>query len=242
MTAAVFVLTHAPNELPGTIADVLAQRGIPTRTIRAYAGDAVPSDLDGALGLVVMGGPQGVYEADRYPFLRNEMRLVERAIAAQKPVLGVCLGSQLLAAALGGEVRPGPSKEIGWEKVTLTEAGLKDPLWKGIESSFTALHWHGDVFTLPAGAVSLARSDRTEHQAFRYGPLAYGILFHLEMTAPLVAGMLRAFGDEARAAGVDPDGILRGCVDHLAALVARGKDVFASWAALLGREPEPSTL
>jgi GMP synthase (glutamine-hydrolysing) len=238
MRPSVLVLTHAPNELAGTIGEVLVQRGVPMRTIRAYAGETVPSDLEGVLGLVVMGGPQGVYEADRYPFLRDEMRLIERAVALSKPVLGVCLGSQLLAAALGSEVRPGPSKEIGWAKVRLTEAALRDPLFKGIESSFTAFHWHGDVFTLPPSGVSLARSEKTEHQAFRYGAAAYGVLFHIEMTAALVAGMLSAFGDEARAAGVEPDAIVRGCDDNLPALVARGKDVFASWAALLGRERE----
>lgn len=101
----------------------------------------------------------GVYEQDRYPFLSEEIRLIETALKQEKPLLGVCLGSQLLAAALGVKVTKGRKKEIGWHPVNLTDAATTDPLWGGVKSPFVAYHWHGDTFELPRAAVSLASSN-----------------------------------------------------------------------------------
>ena len=150
----------------------------------------------------------GVYEADRYSHLRDELRLIEAALHAQVPIIGVCLGSQLLAAALGARVYPAPQKEIGWYDVYLREAARTDRLWRGVAPTFTPLHWHGDVFDLPAGAVALASSALTEHQAFRYGDGAYGLLFHLEMGRRQIAAMVETFRDEVVGAGVAPETIL----------------------------------
>jgi GMP synthase (glutamine-hydrolysing) len=119
----------------------------------------------------------GVYDAPRYPFLSAEMRLIEDALRRDKAVLGVCLGSQLLAAALGAQVVKGRQKEIGWHPVNLSPDAVSDPVWYQVAPSFMALHWHGDVFNLPAGAISLASSALTEYQAFRYGRSTYGFLF-----------------------------------------------------------------
>jgi GMP synthase (glutamine-hydrolysing) len=175
----------------------------------------------------------GVYEAERFPYLRDEMKLIEQALEKGCPVLGVCLGSQLLARVLGAEVKKGPRKEIGWHRVTLTEDGLLDPLFKGLESSFVAFHWHGDVFDVPAGAASLARSEVTSCQAFRHGTSAYGVLFHMEVTADIVAAMVQAFPEDMREAGVTAEGILDDAADHLASLAERGSRVFAGWADLV---------
>src|SRR5262249_22554762 len=137
------------------------------RYVRSFAGKPVPQTLDDA-GLIVMGGPMGVYEADRYPFLRQEMALIERAVGDGKPVLGVCLGSQLLAAALGADVYKGPQKEIGWYPITLSEAGARDRLLAGVPRTFIGYSWHGDVFAVPPGATGLASSELTACQAFRF--------------------------------------------------------------------------
>jgi len=175
----------------------------------------------------------GVYEQARYPFLRDEIHLINDALRAEKPVLGVCLGSQLLAAALGAAVRKGPQKEIGWYPIRLTAPAQRDALWKGERPSFTALHWHGDVFDLPGGALSLASSDLTPVQAFRYGRNAYGFLFHLEMSRTMIDQMVEGFSDELREAGVEGSKILLGAGDHLGLLQSIGKTVFQRWCEFI---------
>ncbi|MBI5395725.1 MAG: gamma-glutamyl-gamma-aminobutyrate hydrolase family protein [Verrucomicrobia bacterium] len=229
----VYAIQHIHCETPGLIADALAAHDIALAHVRPFAGDAIPPTMGHAAGLVVMGGPMGVYEQDQHPFLRDEIELIQQALRDGKPVLGVCLGSQLLAAALGAPVTKGQQKEIGWFPVTLTRDGARDPLLAGVPASFTALHWHGDVFELPRGAVSLASSALTTHQAFRHGTNAYGFLFHMETTAPLVEGMVRNFGDELRDAGVNGDDILARASEHLHTLQHAGRAVFARWAALV---------
>jgi len=219
----VIVLQHVPQEPPGAIADALTGAGAKLRFVRPYAGDHVPSSLEGASGLVVMGGPMGVYEADRYPHLRDELRLIEAALRDNIPVLGVCLGSQLLAAALGAAVRPSGRQEIGWHSIRLTDAARSDPLWTGVAPEFMGFHWHGDIFDLPQGAVSLAASTLSTHQAFRSGR-AWGVLFHVEVSRAMVEGMVEAFaGERAILAGINP---------HLPDLERIGRTVFNRWAAL----------
>jgi GMP synthase (glutamine-hydrolysing) len=240
-TPSVLVLQHAGPEGPGTIAQELAARAIAMRVVRSYAGEMVPKDLGNAHGLVVMGGPMGVYEVDRHPFLRDEMRLIERTIREDRPVLGVCLGSQLIASALGAEVTRGEQKEIGWYPIKLTDRALEDPLWKGVESSFVALHWHGDVFSLPSGATALASSALTPYQAFRYGKAVYGVLFHMEMTEAIVAAMVHEFTGELTEAGLSGEAILRGGREHLPALEQRGRRVFDGWASLVEAAASPGS-
>ncbi|MAG36049.1 MAG: hypothetical protein CL878_07385 [Dehalococcoidia bacterium] len=227
----VIVLQHVAPEGPGTVAVSLADRGIDTRLVRIDTGQVVPSAFDGAAGLVVMGGPMGVYELERYSHLRRELRLIEAALKARIPILGICLGSQLLAAALGARVYVGPQKELGWYEVRLRDAAREDRLWRGVARTFTPLHWHGDVFDLPSGAVALASSALTEHQAFRYGDNAYGLLFHLEMERPQIEAMVDTFRDEVVGAGQLPEAILADTAAHLPQTKEVGAVVFGSWAA-----------
>jgi GMP synthase (glutamine-hydrolysing) len=203
------------------------------RLVRVDRGELVPTSLAGARGLLVMGGPMGVYEADGFPHLRDEMRLVERAMADGVPVLGVCLGSQLVAAALGARVVRAPVREIGWREVRLRDAAQDDALWKGIPPRFTPLHWHGDVFDLPAGAVSLASSEATEHQAFRFGARTWGILFHLEMRAADVEAMVATFAADVAAAGIRREDVLGPAPARVGALAPLAARVFGGWAALV---------
>ena len=230
----VYALQHVATEPLGIIADALQARGVSAQYVRPYAGEAVPRSLDDAAGLVVMGGPMGVYQQDEFPFLRDEIRLIERALGDGKPALGVCLGSQLLAAALGAEVRKGERKEIGWFAVSLTGEGRRDPLFANAPPRFTAYHWHGDVFDLPRGAAGLASSEQTRHQAFRFGANVYGLLFHLEATPQIVADMVTAFADELEEERLDGREIIGPMGDHLPALTETGATVFDRWAALLG--------
>jgi GMP synthase (glutamine-hydrolysing) len=226
----VLVLQHVACEGPGDIGAALQRRGMTIRVVRIDQGESVPAGLD-ADALVVMGGPMGVYEADRHPHLRAELRLIEDALHRSRPVLGVCLGSQLLAAALGVRVYPSGGKELGWYRVDLAAAAEDDALFRTAPRRFIALHWHGDIFDLPAGAVHLASSERTAHQAFRFGDSAYGLLFHLEVTPPQLDAMATAFADEIAAAGVSAAGLSD--AHHLAATRDIGAQVFERFAELI---------
>jgi GMP synthase (glutamine-hydrolysing) len=224
------VLQHIEPEGPGLIADALGTREVDIVVTRPDLGQPVPAALNGEVGLLVMGGPMGVYEADRYPYLVQEQRLIESALHAGTPVLGICLGSQLLAATLGARVAAGRQKEIGWFDVTRTEASSSDPLLGRAPRTFRALHWHGDVFDLPKDAVSLARSQLTEHQAFRWGEHAHGVLFHLGAGHAQVVAMAREFADELRGAGVDGDALVAETPAQVRDAAPVANAVFGAWA------------
>jgi len=217
----------------GTIDDVLRGNGVEFNYIESHAGMSVPRDLNNKAGLIVMGGPMGVYEHGKYPFLRDEMRLIESALKLGRPVLGVCLGSQLLASVLGAEVKKGERKELGWHPVTLSEFATEDPIFAGVKPEFWPFHWHGDVFSLPKQAVSLASSRQTLHQAFRFGKNAYGILFHLEVRQEQILQMLLDFADELREAGGSAAAITEQVPRYLPALQEIAGGVFGRWASML---------
>jgi GMP synthase-like glutamine amidotransferase len=181
------VIQHVAHEGPGSIAAAVARSGAPLRVVRVDAGEPVPAaHAVGAMaGLVVMGGPMSVH--DDLPWLSDERALLRAAAGAGLPVLGICLGAQQLALALGGEVRPGPVLECGMGEVHLTAAAARDDVFGPAPTPLPCVHWHGDTFSLPPGAVHLARSDAYENQAFRVGGRAYGLQFHVEVTASLVA-------------------------------------------------------
>jgi GMP synthase (glutamine-hydrolysing) len=237
----VMVLQHAAPEGPGAIGEVLGRRGLNLRTIRIDQGAPVPGGLEGASALVVMGGPMSVYEQDHYPHLAAELRLMERALQSETPILGVCLGSQLLAAALGARVYSSGRKEIGWHEIRLSADARSDRLWRGLPDRFAAFHWHGDIFDLPSGATALGSSPMTQLQAFRSGPSAYGLLFHLEVGEPQVREMVKTFSDELRGAKIPPGPILEGLAEHLASVQRIGQEVFARWADLVGSRGSPGT-
>ncbi len=233
MKKSVIVLQHAAPEGPGLIAEALAAKEVETSIVRLDHGRPLPERLGDAAGLVVMGGPMGVGDEAKFPFLAAEKRLIREAVEAGRPVLGVCLGAQLLASALGAAVRPAGRKEIGWHEVRLRGRAQDDALFHGLEPAFTPLSWHGDVFELPAGAEPLARSALTELQAFRHGGRAWGLLFHLEVSRAMVEEMVTAFGGELAAAGTTPEAVLTGMARHLARARDLGARVFRRWARLV---------
>lgn len=147
--------------------------------------------------LVLMGGPMSVYELDRYRWLRLELDFVSAVIAAGKPVLGVCLGAQILARQLGASVAPQRTPEIGWYPVRMTAAGRAHPFFAGFPASFPALHWHGDSFTIPPGALHVAESDACPTQAFVSAQRLVGLQFHLETTVDSLASLIAGSYDAA---------------------------------------------
>ncbi|MDO8730304.1 MAG: type 1 glutamine amidotransferase [Candidatus Omnitrophota bacterium] len=228
----VLVVQHTAPETLGTIVDALEPKGVSVEYIHAFQDEPVPKMMDDAAGLIVMGGPMGVRDQGKFPYLRDEMRLIEQALKENKPVLGVCLGSQLLASILGSRVTAA-KKEIGWQTVRLSPHAQQDPLWAGTPASFMAFHWHGDIFDLPAGAISLASSDATQHQAFRHGTKAYGMLFHLEMTENMIREMIRTFSEELLEQNLDSGWMIQKGLEYLPVLEKIGGTVFGRWADLL---------
>lgn len=197
MSPTVTVIRHLAFEDLGAFDPVLRAAGYEVRTL-----DAGVDELDGAGDLlVVLGGPIGAYEEDRYPFLTDEIRLIERRLAADLPILGICLGSQLMARALGARVYPGPAKEIGFKPLTLTAEGDVSPL--AVFGENPVLHWHGDTFDLPDGAMRLASTDICLNQAFAVGSRALATQFHPEAGGPGFERWLIGHSVELGQAGVD---------------------------------------
>lgn len=176
----ILVVRHEPFEHLGRFAEILEQKTIPF----FYKDLGEPIALDTCHGVIVMGGPQSAN--DSLPGLLAELKLIEQAVVAGTPVLGICLGAQLIAKALGARVYRNPEKEIGWAPVYFTEAAALDPVFAGVASSAMLFHWHGETFDLPAGAQWLAYSDKCRHQAFRFGPNVYGVQFHPEITPEMI--------------------------------------------------------
>ncbi len=227
--AKIWVMQHHPVENLGSIADALEGAALAWQYVRSFEGQPVPKDMKGAGGLILMGGPQGVHEAEEHPYLKAEMRLIESALKDDRPVLGVCLGSQLLAAALGAKVYKGTRREIGWYPVTLTSDAKDDRLLKGVPEQFTAFHWHGDIFDLPEDSVTLASSEISPIQAFRYRDKAYGFLCHLEVTEASILAMVREFTDEVKHASLR-SAIISGIDDNAEPLAGIAETVFSRWA------------
>lgn len=182
--ARLVVLQHVPHEGPGLIGELAAVRDAAVEVTRLDRGEPLPV-LDDAAALVVMGGPMGVDDGDEHPYLEDERRLMAEAVWSGLPVLGVCLGAQQLARALGAPVWPGPRQEIGAGTVSLTEAARTDSLLGAAPSPLPCFHWHGDTFEPPEGAVRLAASDLYPNQAFRAGDRAWGLQFHVELDGGL---------------------------------------------------------
>lgn len=181
----VLVFRHSATEGPGYFTTFLDRHGIPWRLVRIDAGDAVPENLNGVSGLCLMGGHMSVN--DDLPWIPPMLALIRQAVAADIPVIGHCLGGQLMSKALGGNVGANPVKEIGWGDVAVTDAAAARP-WLGEPAGpMPAFHWHGETFSLPAGAVRILQSAHCANQAFVLNGRHIGMQCHVEMTPDLIA-------------------------------------------------------
>jgi GMP synthase-like glutamine amidotransferase len=189
----ILIFRHAAHEGPGYLADYLERRGLSWRLIRIDRRDPVPSSIDGAAGLVFMGGPMSVN--DPLPWIPKVVSLIQQAVAADVPVLGHCLGGQLMAKALGGKVTRNRVKEIGWLPVAAQDNAVARTWLDGLAPRFEVFHWHGETFSLPPGASPLLKSRACRHQAFVLGKhLAFQC--HIEMTPELVRSWSRTGATE----------------------------------------------
>lgn len=178
----VLVLQHVESEHAGTLRDHMKARNIRFRPVRLFAGETPPDDIAKVRAALIMGGPMNVDEEAEYPWLGPELVFLKKLIAGDVPCLGICLGAQLLAKALGARVMKAPAAEIGWGDVRLTEEGKRDALLKTAGApSLRVLQWHEDTFEIPRHGVHLATSALVPNQAFRFGNRTYGFQFHIEV-------------------------------------------------------------
>jgi GMP synthase-like glutamine amidotransferase len=230
------VLQHIACEPPGVYEDVLRERGAAIHRVELDEGEPLPDwrEFD---AIVAMGGPMSVNDEDELPWLRAEKTLIAEAAHAGVPIFGACLGSQLLAASLGGEVVAGPAPEVGILPVFLTEAAAGDPVFAGLPHELPTLQWHGDTFSLPEGAVLLASSPAYPNQAFRWGERAYGVQFHLEVSREMAEEWARVPAYANALAEVLGPGSAEALVDEVAArsdgMLAHGRELFARWCDLV---------
>lgn len=234
------VIEHVPHERLGTFAAAFKKAGCTLRTLKAYEPKASwPAAVEEFDALVVMGGPQSVYEQAHYPYLKREIVLLQQALKAQKPILGVCLGAQLLAAALGAQVSKNDQKEIGWHPIMREPAADGDALWNAFGQTETVFQWHGDTFTLPKEAVQLASAPLCAQQAFRYGTNAYGLQGHVEVTEAMIRAWLIANKAEVAALKgiIDPASIKQQTPQHVPRLQALSQHVAQAFVGLIKGTP-----
>ncbi len=232
----VLAFRHVPFEHLGLIAPALEAHGLEWEYVDLFRDPGRP--LPPADALIFMGGPMSAN--DDLPFIRRELQLIEAAVAAGQPVLGICLGAQLLARALGARVYRNPVKEIGWFPVYWTEMASHDPLLCGLSSPETVFHWHGETFDVPRGAVRLARSDACRNQAFRAAPGVYGFQFHLEVTPEMIASWVREDENEGDVRELEHPINPKQNAARLRELAALVFGRWAAWVAAQGGNEEPN--
>lgn len=188
---------HVPFEGLGLIANWAGMRGHKLSATRFYGGDKIPAinDYD---ALVIMGGPMSAHDGNIHPWLPDEKAHIKSAIEAGKPILGVCLGAQLIADVLGAEIAQAPAKEIGWFPIAWSDAAMGSPLLSGINPAMNVFHWHGEQFSIPEGAIHLASSKACANQAFLYRKNILGLQFHLEMDEDAINNLIENCGDELK--------------------------------------------
>ena len=236
--AKLLILQHVAHEILGTLDPLLRSFGVRMRYVNYEREPGATPTLRGYNGLVVLGGPMNVDQVDRHPHLPREVSLIREAIEEDLPVLGICLGSQLIARALGANVLPSPEKEIGWYDIAPTQAGSLDPVLGGLRQAEKVFQWHGDTFELPEGAVLLATAPGCTNQAFRYGSRVYGLQFHMEVDAPTIERWLTVPANqqeiEATNGAICAERIRRETPAHIERLAKLSDASFSAFVGLLG--------
>jgi len=222
----VLAFRHEPAEHLGWIGEALGAFGVDFDYVDLPDNPSAHISLRHVAGLIFLGGSMSVNED--HPYLRRELGFIDQALAAGLPVLGICLGAQLLAKALGAEVYRNPVPELGWAPVWRTEAGHRDPLLGHLRDPEVVMHWHEETFDLPAGATWLAYSEACRHQAFRFGSTAYGLQFHLEATPEMISAWCSGCPAGSAATRIDPS-LHRERMREISAAV------FGAWAQMVAR-------
>ncbi|MCO6388542.1 glutamine amidotransferase [Aliihoeflea sp. 40Bstr573] len=226
-------IRHIGFEDLGSFASPLREAGCDIEYIDVAERDPATLDPLGADLLVVLGGPIGVYDHDAYPVITEEIGVLRARIAADRPTLGICLGAQLMAAALGARVYPGPVKEIGWSALDLSDTAEPNPLaaLRGVQ----VLHWHGDTFDLPKDSTLLASTPLCTNQAFSRGPNVLGLQFHPEVLGARFEHWLLGHANELATAGIDPVTLRHDSHRYASKLEQAGATLLTGWLSQLAR-------
>lgn len=232
----VLVIENYPKTPLGLVGEALREADTGWTAVAAHDGAMVPDEPGNHSGLVVLGGVQDAMDDSAYPFLPDVCRLIRRFHEAERPVLGICLGAQLIARAFGAQNILGRPIEFGWHEVRPMPAGRDDPFARILGDGTPVFHWHTDTFTLPEGAAHLASSDITAHQGFRMGTATYGIQFHFEAGTEVVRDWSASFADEIVPHTPDWQARLPGEISrHGEAVDRTGLELARVWVSLLGR-------
>ena len=185
--------------------------------------------------IIILGGPMNVYEERKYPFLKKENSSIKEALKINKPMLGICLGAQIIARAAGAKVYPAKRKEIGWFTLNLTTGGIENDVFRGLERQFTVFQWHGDTFDIPSGSIRLAKSNLFPNQAFSIGKTTYALQFHLEVTKKMILEWVNRYEDElvTLKEEVDPDEMLKSSEHHIQPLNNHAFLLFSNFLHLI---------
>jgi len=242
----ILVFQHVPYEPLGTLDPLLKEAGFRLRYVNFGRNPETRPTLDRYEALIVLGGPMNSDQIEHYPNLVTEVDVIREAVDRDMSVLGICLGAQLLAKALGGTVSRNATREIGWYDVQLTKDGQTDPVLSTFDRRQQVFQWHEDGIGLPPDAVHLASSDASAVQAFRYGEHAYGFQFHLEADESLIERWLTVPDNRAtladEAGRVDPDGIRARTPRSIAALKSLSRETFTRWIDRFEMGPRKTTL
>lgn len=228
----VLFLQHGDVDKPGLLAETLSAEGIGLEVFHSWRDADFPA-LQGFQALALGGGGQSAWEVEKNPYLLTECLMIREALELGIQVLGLCLGAQLIARALGAEVSRAARKEIGFFPVELHAAGCSDPVVGGLPACFPATHWHSDVFDIPTGAICLGSSAMTPHQILRCGTNGLGFQFHLEMTPSLFEELVWDSEAFFRDGGLSPEALIQEAWEVLPALEPSAREVFRRWAALI---------
>jgi len=242
----VLIFQHVAYEILGTLNPLLKEHRYRLRYVNFDRHPHQQIDIAGYQGLIILGGPMNVDQEESCPHLREELRAIETALQADIPILGICLGAQLIAKALGADVGRNPCKEIGWYNVQRTEAGKGDPVLSHFGETEKIFQWHGDTFEMPRDAVHLASSKACLNQAFRYGDRVYGFQFHLECDEAMIYRWLEVprYREELEElkGTIDPQGIRAQTPTHIANLMALSQRTFGAFLDLIGKPGRTTAL
>ena len=224
----ILIIQHVDIETPGIILNFMKEKGISFDCIKIENDNTNLLDYD---GLIIMGGPMSVNDKAQYSFIDQEIALVKHYLKLHKPILGICLGSQIIASALNSSIYRNSKQELGWHKISLSQTN--NTIFENLENNFLAFHWHGDIFNLPDNSIKLASSKISNIQAFVFQKNCYGLLFHLEVTKEIVEDIVEIFESDLVSESIDKSNILSDLEEKIEIINDNGKIIFNRWLDLI---------